>query len=389
MPLLHPAWALLPWLMALLTIGLMSRLSPQPESTGRFATIDGLRGHLAFAVFMHHGVIWYFYLRTGVWTAPPSHFYNHLGQSSVAMFFMITAFLFTNKLLDSNHRPIDWLRLYVSRVLRLAPLYLLAMALLFTLCAVLSGWQIEVPGRILRRAVRHWLLFTIPGSPDINGVPNTFTLIAGVTWSLAFEWLFYLALPCLALLMRRRASPWLAALTLLGALSIWAHHKQPIMLLAFAMGGLAAWLVRRPGFVQWAQGPLAPWCVLLAVGVPVSATPGAFAVLPMLALGGAFALIAGGCSLFGALRSRVSQRLGDLGYGIYLLHGLLLFVTLHFAVGEHQAAVWTDAQHWTMLAAMAPPLILLAHAAFRFIEHPAMGQTDRVVQWWRTRWPLI
>lgn len=385
MSVLHPAWVLLPWLMALLTIGLIARLAPQPDAPGHFATIDGLRGHLAFAVFLHHGVIWHAYLRTGVWTAPASPFYNQLGQSSVAMFFMITAFLFTGKLLGSTERPIDWLRLYTSRVLRLTPLYLVAMAMLIAVCGTLTDWHRQVPARELRQALRHWLGFTIGGSPDINGVPNTFTLIAGVTWSLPYEWLFYLALPCLALAMRRQAPRWLAALTLLGALGIWSHHKQAIMLLAFAAGGVAAWLARLPAFRQWAQGRLAPWLVLLTIGHTMATQPTAYAWQPLLALGVAFALIASGCSLFGTLTSRPSRRLGDLGYGIYLLHGLLLFTTLHFAVGESHAVLWSATQHWALLTALSPVVVLLAHAAFRWVEAPAMAQTERLVTWLRTR----
>ncbi|MCH8181448.1 MAG: acyltransferase [Proteobacteria bacterium] len=381
----HPAWALLPWLVALLTMGLIVRLSPQADAPGRFATLDGLRGHLAFTVFMHHGVIWYFFLRSGVWTAPPSGFYNHLGQTSVALFFMITAFLFTTRLLDSAGRPIDWLRLYVSRVLRLTPLYLVAMAILFTLCGELSDWHRQVPARELRQSLRQWLGFTIGGIPNVNGVPHTFTLIAGVTWSLAYEWLFYAALPCLALLMRRQVPLWLAALGLLAALGIWSHHKEGMMFVAFGMGGIAAWLARQPRFQGWARGGLAPWCVLALVGGTVATTGTAYSWPTLGALGLAFALVASGCTLFGALTSRLSRRFGDLGYGLYLLHGLLLSATLHFAVGTSRAARWSDAQHWGLLTALAAPLVLLAHLAFRWVEHPAMQQTDRLVAWWRAR----
>jgi peptidoglycan/LPS O-acetylase OafA/YrhL len=387
MSVLHPAWALMPWALAMLTIGLIARWAPQADAPGRFAAIDGLRGHLAFGVFLHHGVIWHAWLRTGTWAQPPSPFYTQLGQSSVAMFFMVTAFLFTTKLLDSAHRPVDWLRLYVSRVLRLTPLYLVAMAVLFTLCGVLTGWQLRVPAGDLALALLHWLGFTIGKDQDINGLAHTFTLIAGVTWSLPYEWLFYLLLPGLALALRRSAPKWLAALTFVGALGIWSHHKQAIMLLAFAAGGVAAWLVRQARFRQWAQGPVAPWVVLVALGYTVTTQDTAYAWQPMLVLGLAFALIASGCTLFGALSSRLSRRLGDLGYGIYLLHGLLLFTVLHFVAGERQAAQWSDTQHWALLAVLSPPLVLLAHAACQLVEHPAMRQTDRLVSWWRARRP--
>ena len=125
--------------MALATVFLVGLLIKQPASEGRYATIDGLRGYLAFFVFLHHGTIWYFYLRTGMWEAPPSNLYNQFGQSSVALFFMITGFLFWTKLLEAPHKPIDWGRLFVSRVLRLMPLYLCAMLLVLLTVAILSN----------------------------------------------------------------------------------------------------------------------------------------------------------------------------------------------------------------------------------------------------------
>ncbi len=95
----------------------MLRLSNMELPKGRLTSIDGLRGFLAASVFIHHSLIWRGYVLTGVWQAPDSNFYNQLGQSSVGLFFMITGFLFTRRLLEGN---VDWLRLYAGRFARLA-----------------------------------------------------------------------------------------------------------------------------------------------------------------------------------------------------------------------------------------------------------------------------
>lgn len=376
MTVLNPAWVLLPWLLALVTVSGLSRLRPLPPEPGRFATIDGLRGHLAFGVFLHHGVIWHGFLRSGQWTAPPSAFFNHLGQDSVVLFFMVTAFLFVGRLLDARERPVDWLRLYVSRVMRLAPLYLLAMAVLFALCGVLTDWERQVPARELRRALRHWLFFSIGGRDNINGVPNTLTLIAGVTWSLPLEWTFYLLLPTLALLMRRTAPLWLAGVALVCALGIWANNKEPTMLWAFAGGGLVAWWVRRPAQRAWAPRPWHDGLLVLALAAAVLSAPTVHHTAPILLLTLAFGLIASGCDLFGLLRLRVSQQLGDLAYSIYLLHGLLLFISLTFVLGRAQAGAYTPQAHWLWLSALAPTVVTIAWLAFHTVERPAMRATD-------------
>ena len=117
-----PALACL--LVAMATAYLLGKKFGVPSSLGRFNSIDGLRGYLAFFVFLHHASIWYFYLQTGKWALPPSNLYTQFGHSSVFLFFMITGFLFFSKLIDGRTQTIDWGKLFVSRLLRLAPLYL-------------------------------------------------------------------------------------------------------------------------------------------------------------------------------------------------------------------------------------------------------------------------
>lgn len=382
---LHPAWVLAPWCMALLSVGLLLRLAPQPPLAGRHASIDGLRGHLAFAVFLHHGVIWHGFLRTGRWEAPTSAFYNHLGQASVVLFFMITAFLFVGKLRGGRERPIDWFRLFVSRALRLTPLYLLAMLGLFLLCGALSGWTLHVPASELRTALLHWLFFSIGGANDINAVPQTFALIAGVTWSLPLEWMFYLLLPTLALLMRLATPWWMAGLTLLAAIAIWSHHKHPWMLAAFAGGGVAAWAAHHPRIAKLARTHSGSVIVLAALVLTTCSAPNVLNWRPMLALTVAFTLIAAGNDLFGALTSRASIALGELAYGIYLIHGLLLSGSLAFILTRPQAAGFEPWQHWTWLTALAPVLVTSSWLAFRLIERPCMQSSDRCTHWLRAR----
>lgn len=374
---LNPAWLIGPWLLAWGTIWLLDRFSTRaPAPTGRHASIDGLRGHLALAVFVHHGIIWHGYLRTGKWDAPPSNLFNQLGQGSVALFFMITAFLFVGKLLDARHQPIDWTRLYVSRLLRLTPLYLLAVLTLLVICGVVTDWTLQTSWSDLLRASRRWLFFTIGGFADVNGLRETFTVISGVTWSLPLEWMFYLLLPGLALLMQRQAPAWLAVVAFVAAWGIWAHHKYPWMLVAFASGGLSAWLSRQPEVVRFARTPRASVWVATALVLALASAHTIKDWRPMLALTIAFGLISAGNPLFGALTARSSRSLGDLAYGVYLLHGLLLYASLTFVIGRNEATAFTAWQHWAWLMALTPPLVALAWLAFRLVERPCMNMTD-------------
>lgn len=125
----NPLIALAAYLLAIVTSALLLRAVPkiarhlQHSGESRYASIDGLRGYLAFGVFVHHSIITWIFLRTGVIDFPPSNFYSMLGQGSVALFFMITGFLFWGRLIKHG-RNHDWLAFAISRVFRLYPLYL-------------------------------------------------------------------------------------------------------------------------------------------------------------------------------------------------------------------------------------------------------------------------
>lgn len=243
--------------LALATALVAGRALGITATPARNPAIDGLRGYLAFGVFLHHAVVWYFYVRTGAWGLPPPSIYRELASTCVSLFFMITAYLFIGKLLDGRRRPVDWLQLYVSRLLRLTPLYLLAMCGLFAAVGTLSGWTLRVPIGALLEQAGHWAAFSMIKAPDVNGVPSTSLLMAGVTWSLAYEWLFYLSLPLLAVVFRVKGS---AALVLTGTLCVvlFVINKPDVIFpTSFVKGAIAAVVsrqlrlaavLRKPGF---------------------------------------------------------------------------------------------------------------------------------------------
>jgi peptidoglycan/LPS O-acetylase OafA/YrhL len=357
-----------------------------PADPARYGTIDGLRGYLAFFVFLHHSCIWYAWTHEGTWAVlPPSQLYLHFGQSGVALFFMITGFLFFTKLLDarSKGKGPDWLRLYVSRFLRLFPLYFLAMGVLFAIVAALSHAHLgEPPYRLLRHALQ-WLSFTVGGNPDINGIPDTYLITAGVTWSLVYEWYFYLALPLVALALGLRAP---LAFLALGTIATVAFVFRPTdwhYLVAFGGGIAAALLAPSPRFRRLATGPLASLVAMACVATAVAFFPKAYWVVPTLLLSVAFALIAGGNTLFGLLLTRASHTLGDMAYGLYLLHGLVLYTLFTFVIGRDTAKGFSPLTHWLVIVALAPLLVLLCHATYRLVEKPSLERTNAVTAWLR------
>jgi peptidoglycan/LPS O-acetylase OafA/YrhL len=363
-------------------VRIAARWSP-PPAQGRSETIDGLRGYLAFGVFLHHAVIFYFYLHGGKWTLPPSNLFVNLGQASVMLFFMITSFLFYGMLRRSRGGSLDWLRLFSSRITRLTPLYLFAMALLLLIVGTQTGWQLRQPVGALLRGIVRWLSFTALGTPDLNGLPQTAIVTAGVTWSLPYEWTFYLCLPLIALTQRVRAPIGYllvsAAAVTMAAVYPVIRHPDGQLLAAFAAGMLAVHLSAMPSLRSFAARPRGSVALLAALVLAYGAFPSAYTPAGMALLFAAFTLIASGCDLFGLLRAKRSRVFGEFAYSIYLLHGLALYTTFMLVLGPERAAALSPVQYWGIVVVLSPLLVIGCSLTFRFIEAPMMKRTGALV----------
>ena len=367
---------------------LLARKYPPITGADRFLSIDGLRGYLALFVFLHHSCVWYFYLRTGRWATPTSHLYTHLGQSSVALFFMITGFLFYSKLLNARHRPFDWERLYIARLLRLTPLYLVAIALMLLIVAVMSGGVLHTSRGKLALDVLRWVTFTILGGPDVNRVQIAQVAVAKVVWSLPYEWLFYLVLPLFALTVGIRPSWRYLLLGLLAVAGACIADVSPSVVLTFAGGIIAAVLVRHERFAQFAASGSATIVAIMSIGSAVAFFPSGYGFAPFVLLAVFFCIVAAGNDLFGLLTRPAARKLGEMAYSVYLLHGLILFATFNLVVGANRAMALSPLEHWAIIMGVIPILLLICHTTFRCIENPPMQKTREVENWLKIRRPM-
>jgi peptidoglycan/LPS O-acetylase OafA/YrhL len=377
----NPLFAIGALAIALISVSIVHSLSGKPVALKSYRSLDGLRGYLAFLVFVHHAAVRYFYAHTGVWALPPSRLYTHCGQTSVALFFMITAFLFWSKLIDGRRRPIDWPRLYVSRVLRLVPLYVFAIASLWLIVAASSHFALRVSARRAVADTIKWLTFTAYGAPDLNGFAGTFRILAGVAWSLPYEWWFYFSLPLCATLFRPQQPRFWLVLSALGAAlgARWLVVQGGGPMAASFLGGITAALIARSHAApRLAQHPIAT-LVCLAVFAATVRTASAFSAVALVLLTVGFSIIACGNTLYGVLVTRPSRVLGEMGYSIYLLHGVVLFVLFEW-IGASETATWSATTHWLAVYLCVPVLIALCHVTHWAIEVPAMEAVDRVMR---------
>lgn len=381
LPPTNPLFLVLPVLLAWATAALLVRLAGDPGPARRYAALDGLRGVLSLGVFFGHGVVWYYFTRNQLWDAPSS-IYGYLAQYGVVMFFMLTGFLFTIKLLGARKRGVrvDWLELYTSRITRLFPIYLFAVALVIIIALALSSFALRDPIWRLTISIARWLGFSISGAPNINQVKETWIIIAGVTWSLAYEWLFYAALPLGALLFGLKPSirsviiSATACLLILFAIPL----LKPIYFIVFLLGALASAFTQSRRACEVLSGTLGSLLAIISIVGAVVIFPGGLSPASIVLASVCFTIIACGNTLFGILTWPSIRMLGDISYSMYLMHGILLFCAFRGIAKYTNVAQFTVVQHWLFVSLLTVALVGLSYLTFRLIEWPVMRATPRI-----------
>ena len=354
---------------------LRSADAPPTDLAVRVGTIDGLRGLLALAVFFHHAAIWHQYIIIGEWRPPPSRFYANLGPAGVSMFFMITGYLFWSQMLKTRGRP-NFLKLYVGRLFRIVPLYLVLALIVLVSVGFATHWRLNESPFSVSNEVARWLAGGVLDVPDVNAY-HASLISASVTWSLSYEWMFYASLIVTAFFARNPLAGFL--LPLVGLITVillfYCGYRlfEANIALLFSVGMIAA-AVREPlasaalnGIPQWALSAVAIGAAALAV----MGFDGMYGVAPELLLGVGFLLIVSGATLFGLLLTRPARRLGDISYGIYLLQGPVLLLAFSFPALRVASAA-SPAVHWSLAVIAAAALTAFATLTHSLVERPGI-----------------
>jgi peptidoglycan/LPS O-acetylase OafA/YrhL len=347
------------------------------QNPHRLGCIDGLRGYLALGVYLTHFLVTYNYKLTGEWARPQSRFFGNCGDVAVSLFFMITGFLFLNRLLENRDqgRAMNWGRFYTTRIFRLIPLYAFCVAVIFVIVFAAGGAELrETPVVLVKRALQWMLLMT----PNINGFPRTSLIIAGVTWTLRYEWVFYLTLPLIAWMLRGRGKILLllsAALTVyfyvLPATIPYISLFTPYFILFWA-GGLTAYAYRFENLRGLAREPATSGVAIAALLAVLFGFDNALGTLPILLMTVFFVSVALGNSLGGLLNLRTSILLGNISYSIYLLHGIVLYLVFSiFAPNAMQSATHIVAL-WLWMPLVGSAVVALSWLTHRYVEQPGI-----------------
>jgi len=309
---------------------------------------------------------------------PPSRFYSLVGQAGVALFFMITGYLFWGRMIAERGRP-DWIQLYTGRIFRIGPLYLFALAVMLLIVFQRTGFKLHVPLPSLATELIRWSILGFGDGPDVNGY-KTVPLLGG-TWTLSYEWRFYFSLIIIAFAARdnRTHLPFAAvglAVSLSYLLFINPDSTCASCTALFSVGMLCASLERR-GLTPVLPDGTSSVVILGLLAMVMLTSSRIYAAGPIIQLGGAFFLIISGANLFGLLSSRPARRLGDVSYGIYLLQGLVM--TLVFASDSvRMFALGSPTQHWATMGACSIILLFVSAVTHVGIERVGIDFGKRV-----------
>ena len=161
----------------------------------------------------------------------------------------------------------------------------------------------------------------------LNGYDQTSLIMAGVTWTLQYEWAFYACLTLMPIgaLDRNAVLPFAAVIM---AASLWWWHdggpfflaaNDSIMAILLSIGMMTAALESKGLTMRRVPDIELSSAVLALVILVFVLFPNGYGLAPIAMLGVAFYLVVSGGTVFGLLTSRPARRLGDVSYGVYLL----------------------------------------------------------------------
>ncbi|MFZ0394758.1 MAG: acyltransferase [Terracidiphilus sp.] len=285
--------------------------------------LQGLRGLAVLAVVFYHS-------RPRL-AGTPVYGAAQWGWAGVNLFFVLSGFLITSILLESREKPRYFRNFYARRVLRIWPVYVLALAI----CYLKADWFVGEPVGLAMRTAPWWAyIFFVQNLFHLTLPPGI-----GPTWSLAIEEQYYFLW---APLVRFLKKPWMMAGALGTALVVspllrmthlaWITPTDTVTHLdGIAMGSLIALglytlpLARRDWLVLGGCGILA--------GFSLAATKaGGTAFLDTaLSCGFGGAVLASIAStgarnwLNAALRRGPLAYYGKISYGLYMIH-IMVFI---------------------------------------------------------------
>jgi len=375
---LNPIFAIIVYLIAFATAYVINYRHKIINDNSRFESLDGIRGFLAIGVFIHHAAIWHNYLQIKLWQPAKTNLYNQLGQTSVSIFFMITAFLFVTKLLNTNQK-INWNQFFISRFFRIVPMYLVSVVSIVLIVFSLCNWKLNVTPDSFSREMLSWLTFNIFSLPIINGSTLTYIINAYVTWSLAYEWFFYFSLPIIAIFITKKInSITYIIISLIFCVVFYKFHELKLHhLLSFLGGMITPFIIKYNTKKINFNSIFFSAVILVCLGLILCYRSSNGFICKFLIII-VFNIIALGNNLFGILKNSTLKFLGEISYSTYLIHAIILFIVMYFCLTLEKAQNLSPLNFCILIYVLTPILVFISYITYSYIEKPFINFSKRI-----------
>jgi peptidoglycan/LPS O-acetylase OafA/YrhL len=229
----------------------------------------------------------------------------------------------------------------------------------------------EAAGKIAGEITR-WFGFGFFGKPDINGYEHTRLILAAVTWSLYFEWIFYFSLRVTYFFSGPKARlPFVLGGLGFSLLGTFFLRGGGITYTALFFAGMTAATLIHDGYKPKIDARLGALAALACPTLVFLCFPEVHNGFSVLLLAISFFIICLGNSIFGLLTCRGAQRLGHISYSVYLMQGIVLTL-VYWNGAVKNFALSSDVNYW--LTAFICGLLLTSGSAvlYGIVERPGI-----------------
>lgn len=385
----------------------MTLTAPGVPKSAYYVALDGLRAIAVIMVFFQH---------YGAGHA----FIFGWGWAGVDIFFVLSGFLITGILYDSQSKAHRYRDFYVRRTLRIFPLYYFIWAVILLL-APFAHWQWNIRWAFWPAYLGNYARFFFlhqPGDPYrfdklTFGAPVStwfgypFHLYIGHFWSLCVEEQFYLIWPfivyqvrkretlikiCLAVIVLSPIARAVLSMTLSPQLLRMElfYRSLPTRLDALLIGGLIALMLRGPEeatlrrlrrpmlFLAAAVFVALYWVFTKTLALPLEGSASnwigmfGFTVIDVFAAALILECIHPGSFFETCLRWKPIRALGIISYGFYVYHDLL-----HDFYSDLAHRISPEYAYPLTLLIAFTATILIATLSYRLLEKPLLKLKDR------------
>lgn len=342
------------------------------RASTRLEGLTGLRGFAVLVVFLSHSANAGFL---------PRYFGQGVGQLGVMLFFILSGFLMGMLYLTKTPSKLNIGQYVATRLGRVLPLFYLIV--LLSILATAVGWPWPYPMPDLAAVMRHVLL--ISGARELWAVPveiQFYLIFIGLWWfshrhgrvSMPSLWVGFIilgvlfAVQVLAFHTDRMSfvtvfyyTPFFVTGTLISLyrqqIMSWRDRLDGWPLTVLGLIAAAAFIAVNPNFRAGT-----------ALGVPIWADPLIWAAMVLV-----FLCAMSGAGVFRLLSTPVLMFWGEISYGFYLIHPILL----HLA--EPYASVTSPAARIGVVLLLCAATSALAWASLTLFERPALKRAKEMI----------